>query len=58
MRSKDGTTGGRKKIHTGEPQDLLLNNQIGVNELGATYSNNWDTRKGNKSLVGKTTFAS
>jgi len=37
---------------------LLLCNQIGVNELGATYSKNWDIRKTNKILVGKTTFAS
>jgi hypothetical protein len=45
VRSKDGTTGGRMKIHTGELEDLLLGNQIRVNELGATYTKNWDIRK-------------
>ena len=59
MRSKDGTIGGRKKTHTGEVQDLLLCNQIGVDELGATYNKNLDIRKTNNILVEKkTTFAS
>ena len=58
MRSKNGTTGVRKKIHTGELQDLMLGNKIGVNELSATHSKNWDIRKTNKIVVRRTTFAS
>jgi hypothetical protein len=58
VRSKDGTTGRWRKIHTGELKDLLLGNRIGVNELDATFSKNWDIRKTIKILVGKTTFAS